>query len=320
MKFVQRLLLPACLALLSGPGWAQSYPERPVRIIVAYPAAQAVDVLTRYVADELTKSTGKSFFVENHAGAGGNIGTSEAARAQPDGYTLVMGTNGTHAMNQFLYKSPGFDAAKDFEPVVLVGTFPMVILAKAESPLKDLRSVLALAQKDPKAADVAIPSVTARLVLEMIQSASKVPMFGVPYKGSAAAATDVLGGQLPLLIDTVSASQPFLSSGKMRALAVTSAKATPLLPGVRSVQEQGIGGIDVVAWDGLYAPRGTPQAIVRKVNEEVARILARPEVRRRLAEMGFEAAGGTPAQFAEFTRAEQKRLGDLIERTGVRLD
>lgn len=319
MRF-SRLLLAALLALSSNLGWTQTYPERPVRIIVAYPAGQAVDVLTRYVADELTKSTGKSYFVENHAGAGGNIGTSDAARAQPDGYTLVMGTNGTHAMNQFLYKSPGFDAGKDFEPIVLVGTFPMVLLAKAESPLRDLASVMAAVKQNPKAADVALPSTTARLVLELLQSASKVPLFGVPYKGSAAAATDLLGGQVPLLIDTVSAAQPFIASGKMRALAVTSASATPLVPGVRSVQEQGIDGFDVVAWDGLYAPRGTPPAIIQKINEDVTRVLAKPESRRKLADMGFEAAGGSPGRFGDFTRSEQKRWGELIGRIGLRVE
>ncbi|CAN5506617.1 tripartite tricarboxylate transporter substrate binding protein [soil metagenome] len=324
MKRIRRWLFAACMGAaglgLSLAASAQDYPQRPVRIIVAYPAGQAVDVLTRYVAEELNRATGGNFFIDNRVGAGGNIGTADAARAQPDGYTLVMGTNGTHAMNPYLYASTGFDAAKDFEPIILVGTFPMVLAAPASSPLQDLRGVLAAVKQNPKAADVALPSTTARLVLELMRSGTQSELFGVPYKGSAAAATDVLGGQLPLLIDTVSAVRPFIAAGKLRPLAVSSAKASMLLPGVSSMRDQGIEGMDVVAWDGLYAPRGTPAAIVRKLNETVARILARPEARRKLAEMGFEAGGGTPEQFGAFTLAEQKRWGPLIAQAGLRAE
>ena len=308
------LLATASLAL------AQAYPSKPVRIVVAYQAGQGTDVATRYLAEQLTKSLGQSFYVENKPGAGGNVGTEAAARATPDGYTLTMGTNATHGTNQFLYPSMPFDAEKDFEPVILIGSFPMVVSVNASSPLHSVADLVAAAKAKPNSADIAMPSTTARIVFELLKAQSQAPLFGVPYKGSATAIADVLGNQLPVLIDTVTATKPFVTSGKVRAIAVTSAKPTELLPGVKPVAEQGLPGFEVIAWNALYAPKGTPREVIATLNGELNKILAQPETRQKMLGLGFDVVGGTPEQLAEFGRSERRKWGPLIQSAGLKAE
>lgn len=318
---MKRLVLAAVAAATCWSSvQAQDYPARPVRIIVAYQAGQGTDVATRFVAEQLTKAMGQSFFIENRAGAGGNVGTAEAARAAPDGYTLTMGTSGTQTMNPFLYASTGYDAEKAFDPIILVSRFPMVIAAGPSATFKNIGELLEAARANPKAADMAIPSTTARLVVELLKERTGIGLFGVPYKGSPAAATDVLGGQLPILIDTISGARPGLSSGKLRPIAVTSAKSSALLPGVPSVAEQGVPGFDVSAWNALYAPRGTPAAIIARLNAEVAKVLAQPEVQQRLLQLGHEPVGGTTAELAAFEKSEREKWGPIIKKAGLKAD
>jgi tripartite-type tricarboxylate transporter receptor subunit TctC len=314
------VVLAAAAALGSTAVQAQDYPARPVRIIVAYQAGQGTDVATRFVAEQLTKAIGQSFFIENRAGAGGNVGTAEAARAAPDGYTLTMGTSGTQTMNPFLYASTGYDAEKAFEPIILVSRFPMVIAAGPSGTFKSVTEVLAAARGNPKSADLAMPSTTARLVVELLKERTGVALFGVPYKGSPAAATDVLGGQVPLLIDTISAAKAGLASGKLRAIAVTSAKPTALLPGVPTVAEQGVPGFDVSAWNALYAPKGTPAPVIARLNAEVSKVLAQADVQQRLLQLGHEPVGGTPAELAAFERAERAKWEPIIRKAGLKAD
>jgi tripartite-type tricarboxylate transporter receptor subunit TctC len=314
------VVLAAVAALGSTAVQAQDYPARPVRIIVAYQAGQGTDVATRFVAEQLTKAIGQSFFIENRAGAGGNVGTAEAARAAPDGYTLTMGTSGTQTMNPFLYASTGYDAEKAFEPIILVSRFPMVIAAGPSGTFKSVTEVLAAARGNPKSADLAMPSTTARLVVELLKERTGVALFGVPYKGSPAAATDVLGGQVPLLIDTISAAKAGLASGKLRAIAVTSAKPTALLPGVPTVAEQGVPGFDVSAWNALYAPKGTPAPVIARLNAEVSKVLAQADVQQRLLQLGHEPVGGTPAELAAFERAERAKWEPIIRKAGLKAD
>lgn len=320
MKIPTLVAALAATVALAQPAAAQNYPTRPVKIIVAYQPGQGTDVATRYLAEHLGKAMGQTFIVENRAGAGGNIGTSEAARGAPDGYTLIMGTNGTHVLNQFLYATMPFDAEKDFEPVMLVSTFPMVLLTNPTSPYGTLAELLAAARAKPDAVDVGLPSTTARLVLELLKQQSGTSIRGIPYKGSGTSMTDLIGGQVPLAIDTVSASRAFVASGKLKALGVTSLKESALLPGVRTVAAQGVEGFQVLAWNGLYVPRGTPAAVVQKLATELGKILARPEVRQRLLELGHEPEGGSAADFAEFARTERKKWGPLIAKAGLKAE
>lgn len=299
---------------------AQTYPNKPIRIIVPYQAGQGTDVVTRYLGDLLGKSLGQAIVVENRAGAGGNIGASEAVRANADGYTLLMGTNGTHVLNQFLYPSMPFDPEKDFEPISLVSTFPMVVVANPSAPYNTVADLLVDAKARPTVVNVALPSTTARLVLELLQEKSSVKVSGVPYKGSGTALTDIIGGQLMAGIDTASAVSQFVSSGKLKALGVTSLQSSPLVPQVKPVSAQGLSGFQVVAWTGLYAPHGTPSAVVQKLNAEVIRLLAQPDTRARLLELGHEAAGGTPKELADFARSERGKWAPVIKNAGLKAD
>ncbi|SEB08265.1 tripartite tricarboxylate transporter substrate binding protein [Variovorax sp. YR216] len=320
MKRIVSILVALVALLGSSFVVAQAYPTKPIRIIVPYQAGQGTDVATRYLAEHLGRALGQPLVIDNRAGAGGNIGAAEVARAAPDGYTLLMGTNGTHVLNQFLYPSMPFDPEKDFEAVALVSTFPMVILANPNAPYKNLADLLAAAKARPDAVDVGLPSTTSRLVLELIQKQGGVVMRSVPYKGSGTSMTDLMGGQVLVGIDTASAARPFIANGKLKALAVTSLNDSALLPGTKPAASQGLEGFQVVAWNGLYAPRGTPAAIVQKLNAEIAKILAQPEARQRLLDLGHEPAGGTPESLDRFARSEREKWGPLIRSAGMKLE
>ena len=311
----------AVLAMLGTvPAHAAGYPDKPVKILVAYQAGQGTDTISRYVADHLTKAMGQTFYVENKGGAGGNIGTQAAARAAPDGYTLTMGTNATHNLNAFLYSSLGFDPVKDFEPVILVGTFPMVLVTKADSPFKTTTDIINKAKSEGRAADIGMPSTTSRLVYELLKEQSGAPLFGVPYKGSSMAMTNVIGGQIPLSIDTITAARPQIDGAKLRAIAVTSKSETKLLPGVPTVASQGLPGFEVIAWNALFAPKGTPADVVTKLNLELQKFFAMPETQERLLAMGLDTGGGTPKDLASFVRAEQEKWGPIIKKAGIKID
>jgi len=316
---LRSILLAACLVAAVAPASAQhAYPDKPVKIIVAYTAGQGTDVATRYFAEQLTQLLGQTFYVENRGGAGGNIGTDIAARAAPDGYTLTMGTNATHALNQFLYPSMTYDAARDFAPVALVATFPMALLASGDSSFDSVGDVLQAARGKKGVADVGMPSTTARLVLELLKEQTGAPLFGVPYKGSSTAMADVIGKQIPLTIDTVAAARPQVDGGKLKVLGVTSRQASALMPGAPTISSQGVDGFEVIAWNALYAPRGTPPAVVTRLNQAINQILGQPATRQRLLQMGYEPAGGTAQDLADFAQSERRKWEPIIKKAGIR--
>lgn len=321
MKVFAALLSIACsAALLPSAASAGDYPDKPIRIVVAYPAGQGTDIASRYLADQMSKDLGQAIIIDNRAGAGGNLGTELTAVAPPDGYTLTMGTNATHVLNQYLYSKVPFDAAKDFEPVALFGTFPMVIAVRSDSRITSVTELLAQIKKDPRSADIAMPSTTARLVVELLKESSGIALFGVPYKGSGNAMTDLLGGQLPVIVDTPTALRPHLAGGKLRAIGVTSIKPSGLVPGVKPVAEQGVAGFDVIAWNALYAPKGTPAAVITRLNTSMNKILARPETQQKLLDLGFDPAGGAPTRLADFAAAERIKWQPLIKSAGLKAD
>ena len=316
-------VLTVAAALLAGllscsVAQAQTYPNKPVKIIVPYQAGQGTDVATRYFADHLTKALGQTFYVDNKPGAGGNIGTEAAAHSPADGYTLLMGTNGTQTMNEFLYSSPGFDPAKDFTPIMLVGLLPMVIAANPSFAANSVAELVAAAKARPDKVDVALPSTTARLVFELLKERTGAPLFGVPYKGSATAITEVMGGQVQTMVDTVTALRGHITSGKLKALGITTLKPSELLPGVKTVAEQGVPGFETTGWIALYAPRGTPEPVVALLSKELTRILAEPETRQRLLQIGLDPMGGTPASLAEFEKKERAKWGPVIKAAGLK--
>jgi tripartite-type tricarboxylate transporter receptor subunit TctC len=305
---------------LGHPAGAQTWPSKPIKIVVPYQAGQGTDVGARYFAEQLSKALGQQVYVDNKPGAGGNIGTADAARSPNDGYTLLMGTVATQTMNEFLYPSVGYDSQKDFEPVALVGMLPMVISANPSFPANSVAELVAAAKAKPDKIDIALPSTTARLVFELLKDKSGAPLFGVPYKGSATAMQEVTGGQLPVIIDTATATRGQVAGGKLKALGITTLNSSALLPGVKSVAEQGFPGFEVTAWNALYAPRGTPKAVVDRLNAEVTRILAEPETRQRLLQIGFEPAGGSPDELAAFEKRERDKWGPLIKAAGLKGD
>lgn len=316
-----RLLFASCaMVSASQAGLAQAYPAKPIRIIVAYQAGQGTDTATRYLANQLSKELGQAIIIDNRPGAGGNLGTDLAAEAAPDGYTLTMGTNATHVLNQYLYASPRFKPEVAFEPIALVGTFPMVLGVNAKSPFRSIDDVVGALKSNPRAADIATPSTTARLVVELLKERAGLKLFEVPYKGSGGAMTDVLGGQLPLLVDTPTAVRSQISAGHLRAIAVTSAVPSGLVPGIKPVAEQGFPNFEVVAWNGLYAPKGTPVAILDLLNTSLNKILARAETKQQLLDYGFDPAGGSRQQLADFAQAERRKWEPIIKAAGIRAE
>ena len=315
---VRKLLSSVGVFSLCTVAFAQAYPIRPVVIIVPYAPGQGTDVLTRVMAQKLQEALGQPFVVENKPGAGGNIGTEAAAKAAPDGYTLVMGTNATHAANAAMYPKLGFDHLKDFAPVTLVGMVPMVLSASPSYAGTSVSDLIAAAKQKPGDINVALPSTTAQVVLEQLQQMSGTKFFPVTYKGSGAAFTDVAGGRIALLIDTVTASLPQITAGKLKPLAISTASRAKGAPNIPTFSEAGLAGFELVGWNALYAPRDTPPAVIGKLNGEVNRILAQPDTQQRLLQMGFEPVGGTPQQLAAFTEGETSKWGTLIRAAGLK--
>lgn len=316
-----KLLVTGCAMVCASHGaLAQAYPAKPIRIIVAYPAGQGTDIAARYLGDQLAKDLGQPIVIDNRPGAGGNLGTELAAEAPADGYTLTMGTNATHVVNQYLYSSLRLKPEKDFESIILVGSFPMVLAVNAKSPLRSLDDLIGAIKTDPRSGDIATPSTSARLVVELLKERLNLKLFDVPYKGSGVAMTDVLGGQLPLLIDTPTALRSQIGAGHIRAIAVTSAAPSALVPGARPVADQGYPGFEVIAWNALFAPRGTPSAILDTLNAAMNKILNRPATRQQLLEYGFDPGGGTRQQLTDFTLAERRKWEPLIKAAGLKAD
>lgn len=315
------LLATLPLATLSTSVLAQAhadYPNRPVKIIVAYPAGQSTDIATRYFADKLTKNLGQAFIVENRPGAAGNIGTAAAARATPDGYTLVMGASGTHAMNPALYPNVGYDADKDFDAITLTALIPFAISAGPQAPVNSLTELIALTKAKSGQVDAAIPSVTGQLVMEMLRQ-REVPLFGVRFKGSADAMSAVLGGHVPVLIDTVAATRNQL--GKIKVLAVTTSAPMASMPGVKTASEQGLPNFTIAAWNALMVPRGVPAEIQAKLATEMRKILDLPETQKAMGDLGFERAPVlTPAELTAWLREERRNYAHVIKTANMKPD
>lgn len=323
MRFtIRRALLSLLIAaplIANGLVYAQGsadWPNRPVKIIVAYPAGQSTDIATRYIADKLSRSFSQGFVVENKAGAAGNIGTAIASRATPDGYTLIMGASGTHAMNPALYPNPGFDAEKDFDAIMLTALIPFAISVGPNAPVNSLPELIALARSKPGTVDTAFPSVTGQLVLEMLKQRD-VPLFGVRFKGSADAMTAALGGHVSVLVDTVAATRVGLN--KIKPLAVTTSMPMASMPSVKTASEQGLPGFTITAWNALMAPKGVPIDIQNKLVAEMRKILDLPETQKALGELGFERAPvRTTTELNAWLREERRNYAEVIRTANMK--
>lgn len=311
------LLATACLVPAAQ---AQTWPDKTIRLIVPWPAGGGADAVGRAVANALTTELGKTVYVENIAGAGGNIGTQQFIRSAPDGYTLLLATSSTNAANPHLYKRTGFKPVDDFTPVASVALIPSVLVVPAASPFKTPKDVIEAAKASPGKLSYGSGGTgnSAHLAGELFKSVVKVDMTHVPYKGSGPALTDVMGGQLDLMFDTGAYSH--IKGGKIRALAVAADKRQPLLPDVPTFKEIGIDGMIMNAWYGVAAPAGTPPVVVAKVNAAVNKALASGDLAKRLSDIGAEVRNGTPEDFAQFWRSELERYAGLVKLTGATLD
>ncbi len=318
MKLLKKIATLALLAA-SATAWAQNYPTKPGRVIIATAPGSASDVIGRMFAEHLTKNLGQSFVVDNRAGASGNIGLNAGAKAAPDGYTLVFGNLGGSILNQFLFATLDFDPEKDFTDIGFVAGIPFVVLVNPSFPAKNLQELLSMARAQPGTVNVALDSTATRVTLALLNHAANVNLFSVPYNGPALATADVLGGRVPVMVNTVGAARQLVNAGKLRALAITTQNATELLPGVPSVSEQGVTGFgEVTGWVGLNGPRGLPREVVTLLNAELNKFLNQPETRARFLTLGFHPRPGTPQDYANFMAAERARFGPLVKAAGIK--
>lgn len=307
--------------LLSVHALAQGeWPTKPVRIVVPYGPGQGADLLARLLAQELAGSLRQSFVVENRPGAGGNIGAAMAAKSDPDGYTILLGTNATQAANEFLYSNLGYQPGKDFDAVAMLGLLPMVICTAMDFPTNGVAKLIQQARAKPNTINVGLPSTSANVVFAQFVQSAQAPLFGVKYKTSAQSITDVLGGQIPLVIDTVAATRAHIQSGKLHALGITSNKSSDVLPGVKPIAEQGVPNFALLPWDAFFVPRGTSPAVVAKLSEHVRLALEKPALRQKILDLGIDPQYMNPATTASFVVSERKRWGDLIVAAGIRAD
>ncbi len=323
----RRTLLATSLAALAAGALplgaaAQDFPAKPITIVVPFSAGGTTDILARVIGQGLQKELGQSVVVDNRAGAGGNIGGALAAKAPADGYTLFMGTVGTHAINEALYKKMPFDPVKDFAPLTRVANVPNLLVANPKQPFKTVQELIAYAKAHPGEVNFGSSGSGSSIHLsgELFKTMAKVDMVHVPYKGSAPAVTDLLGNQIGIMFDNMPSAIQHVRAGKLRPIAVTTAQRSPELPDVPTIAEAGVPGYEATSWFGLYAVAGTPQPVLDKLHAALAKVLNQADVKQKIAEQGGEVVVETPAQFAAFMKAETAKWGKVVKESGARAD
>ena len=316
------LIAVAFAATLPAGAIAQTYPDRPVRIIVPFAAGGGSDVVGRAIALKLSDKLGQSFVVENSTGAGGSLGATQAARATPDGYTLLLGSSSEIAQYPNVASNVAYDSVRDFVPIALIATVPLVLTVTDGLPAKTTQELIAHAKANPGKLNFgsAGPGSTTHLAVALFNNMTGTQMTHVPYRGSAPVVTDLIAGNLQMAIPTMSAVLPHAKGGKVRLLAVSTAKRASALPDVPTIQESGVPGYATGLWTGLLAPTGTPKAIVDRLSAAVAEALAAPDLKGLLASQGAEQSGGTPAQFADEIKRELAVWKEVAQKTGIRID
>jgi tripartite-type tricarboxylate transporter receptor subunit TctC len=318
------LLLLVFLSCGAGTARAQAedgYPARAVRFIVPYAPGGNGDIVSRIIGQRLSKTFGQQFVIDNRAGAGGNIGAEAAARAAPDGYTIVLGTN-THAINMSLYARPGYDLAADFAPVTLLTTAPMLLAVHPSLPAKSVKEFIALARSRPGKLNYGTggSGSSAHIITELLKTTAGIDLVHVPYKGTAQAATDLIAGQIQVMFIATSSALNFMRSGKLVGLGVSTAKPSALAPGIPPLAQSGLPGFDASIWQGILAPARTPPRIVTLLNREISGQLDQKEVRDQFLAQGAEAMSSTPERFGAFIKSEIERWGKVVKASGAKVD
>ena len=322
MKRMLHCLIASLTIVLCGLNQlaAAAYPDKPIRLIVTFPAGGVTDILGRTIGQKLTERLGQPVIVENRGGMGGSIGTQVVARAAPDGYTLVLSNVGSFTLNTVLYKELGYNPLKDFDPVISVASVTNILVVPASSPYKTLAELISAARAKPGSLNYAGTGIGASpyLCAELLKQMAKVDITEVTYKGADPALIDVLSGQVNMIFEAGATAMPHIKSGKLRALGASSLKRVGALPDVPTIAEQGYPGFDVAAWFGIWAPVGTPPDVLQKLNAEIDAILKLPDVVERLTGMGVEMMGGSREAFAAYHRSEFDKWTTFLRNTGIK--
>ena len=318
---IRVVLLFAALAVAASTSFAQPYPAKPIRLVVTFATGGGTDLAARTVSPKISEALGQSIVIENRAGANGAVGAEAVAKAPPDGYTIMVGAAGTLAVAPHLAKLP-FDSFRDFAPISLLATSPFVVTVNPSVKAETLRELIALARANPGKLSFGSSGTggAPQLATELFKSMAGIDILHVPYKGLGPAITDLLGGQIQLLFADVGLVTAHLKAGKLRGLAVSGSSRSAALPDLPTVAEAGVPGYAAGTWYGLFAPAGTPPAIVSRLSEETRKALAHPDVRASLAAQGVDPAGNTPEQFAAFVRDEYAKWGKVIRDAGIKAE
>lgn len=301
---------------------AQDYPNRPVRWIVPFAPAGPTDLMSRAVAEKLTQRLGQQFVVDNRSGAGGNIGAEVVARSAPDGYTLMIGHVGTHAVNVTLYPKIGFDPVRDFTAITLIATLPLALVIHPAVPAKDVKELIAYAKTRPGQLNFASAGNggPTHLTGELLKTSAGIDIVHVPYKGNAAALLDLTAGRVQMMFSNMLTAMPHVRAGKLRAIGLSSTRRSPQAPELPTIAESGVPGFSSVPWYGVLGPAGLPQAIVSKLNSEITRALAQPDMQERFVAQGIDLQSTTPEQFAALIKSEVVKWRKVVRDAGAKVD
>ncbi|AUL16962.1 tripartite tricarboxylate transporter substrate binding protein [Bordetella bronchiseptica] len=315
-------LLALCLTLLPAAAARAAYPERPVRVIVPFAAGGGADIVARLVFKGVSEQLGQPFIIDNRGGAGGIIGTDAVAKAEADGYTLLLGQSGPNAINPSVYSKLPYDARKDFAPVTQLTSYPYVVAVKNGLAPNNLRELIELAKREPGTLTLSTAGQgsSAHLAVELFMRQAGIVVIPVPYKGAGPALLDVVGGVVDMTFGDAASASKQAQAGKIKALAVTGARRSPLIPDVPTVQEAGVPGYEASAWHAVLAPRGTPQPVIQTLYTAIGKVLADPQLKARLAQDGIEAVGSEPQAFGQALNAEIDKWQKVVEDAGIRLE
>jgi tripartite-type tricarboxylate transporter receptor subunit TctC len=322
MQASRRFLLAAIGSTFCMGAFAQAWPSKAIRVVVPFPPGGGTDIIARETTQKVAAATGWTFVIDNKPGAGGNLGVDAVAKAPADGYTIVLGQTSNIAINPSLYTKLPYDPQKDLAPIVLIANAPLVMVTGTNSPLKTLSDAVNAAKAKPGQVNFASPGngTVAHLTEELFQKAAGIKTQHVPYKGANQALTDVISGNVELYMSSVPTLLGHIKQGKLRALAVTSAKRVDDLPNVPTINESGYKGFDAVTWFGLLAPAATPKDVIAKLNAEFNKALKLPELSKRLGDEGADTAGGTPEEFATLIKSDIPRWGKIVKESGAKVD
>jgi tripartite-type tricarboxylate transporter receptor subunit TctC len=312
----------AVLGFSCGHAWAQNYPAKPVRVIVPFPAGGGADIFARLIGRKLGENLGQSFVVDNRAGASGIIGCEAVARSAPDGYTLLMGTTGTHTTNPAVFSKLPYDSIKDFAPISLVAEAPFVLLIHPSLPVKNVKELIQLAKSRPGELIYASSGVgsSSHFGFELFNSMAGIKAVHVPYKGLGPASADTIAGNITMTWDSISASAPFIKAKRLRALGIGSAKRSSLLPDVPTIAESGLSGFELGSWYAFFAPAATPAEIVRNLQREIVKAIAAPGMREQFAALGAEPVGSTPEELAAVVQRDLVKWAKVAREAKVKAE